>query len=160
MPELELWSEDRHFGLKLSANTIQQIIKQCQHAYPLETGGVLVGHYTGTYNCALVTAASKAPGDSRSGHTWFDRGVQGLQCWLDQLWHMHQHYYLGEWHFHPGGLPYPSSMDHDQMQAIAGSITYHCPEPVLLIIGGDPAGILKVTSYVFTSNKPPIELLI
>lgn len=82
-------------------------------------------------------AASPPPPDSKSGTTWFARGVCGLQRWLDSLWHgPSRAYYLGEWHLHPGGAPTPSGTDLEQMTAIANNPRYACPEPILVILGG------------------------
>lgn len=159
MADLELWASDRRFGLKIPDAVVQHMLKQCQRAYPFETGGIFVGYYSDTCDCAVVTAASKAPRDSRSGRTWFERGVQGMQRWLDRLWQKHRHYYLGEWHFHPGAAPQPSPTDRDQMQRIAASHQYHCPEPVLLIIGGNPPHHWTSAAYVFVRHARPISLL-
>ena len=87
---------------------------------------------------AVVTGVSGAPSDSSAGTIWFHRGTAGLQKWLFRLWQGKHHYYLGEWHFHPNGLAYPSHVDIDQMHTIATAESYRCPEPILLLIGGDP----------------------
>ena len=97
--------------------------------------------------------------DSRSGRTWFVRGIRGLQKTIDRLWTRQHEYYLGEWHFHPGGAPDPSQTDIEQVQEIAYSEQYHCPEPVLLIIGGEPSGKWSARSFVFPRHRAYTELL-
>jgi hypothetical protein len=57
---------------------------------------------------------------------------------LERAWGLRKEYYLGDWHFHPFSPPNPSADDYDQMLRIASSPNWKCPEPVLLIIGGDP----------------------
>lgn len=63
-----------------------------------------------------------------------------MQGCLDELWRRSKRrYYLGEWHFHPGGAAEPGPTDTEQMAKIMQSASYKCPEPVLLLVGG-PAG--------------------
>lgn len=92
-----------------------------------------MGSYNDSLNCAVVSDASERPPDSKSGRTWLMRGTAGLQDWLNRLWNKSERrYYLGEWHFHPGGDSEPSRMDIKQMGKIARSSFYKCPEPILL----------------------------
>ena len=159
MSELEFWSEDHRFGLQIAKKTMSYILKMCAVSKAYETGGILVGFYTTAHDCAVVTAASKAPSDSQSGRTRFMRGVRGLQRWLEYLWHRRHHYYLGEWHFHPYGLPYPSQTDIEQMSRIADAVHYGCPEPILLIVGGNPTAKWDVKVYVCPRGECPVELV-
>jgi integrative and conjugative element protein (TIGR02256 family) len=120
----------------------------CAVAYPKETGGILIGHYSADLRVAHVTSLSSAPSDSVAKRFSFARGVRGLQELLQRVWRQ-KNYYLGEWHFHPDAEPSPSGIDSDQMQSIASAISYQCPEPVLLIVGGHPPSLLQFHSYVF-----------
>jgi len=159
MTELEFWSTDKRFGLKVPRMEVKEALRLCERSVPNETGGILLGRYSAAHDCAVVMAVTGAPADSHSGRTWFIRGVRGLQRTVDHLWGRQRGYYLGEWHFHPGGAPKPSPTDVQQMREIAGSEQYHCPEPVLLIIGGEPKGKWSAGAYVFPRASPYIELL-
>jgi integrative and conjugative element protein (TIGR02256 family) len=159
MSDLEFWSEDHRFGLKVAKETMTHILKMCAASKANETGGILVGFYTPAHDCAVVAAASKAPSDSQSGRMRFVRGVRGLQRWIELLWRRRQHYYLDEWHFHPDGLPYPSHTDIEQMRRIAEAVHYRCPEPVLLIVGGNPTAKWEARAYVFPRGKSPVDLV-
>jgi integrative and conjugative element protein (TIGR02256 family) len=124
----------------------------------IETGGILIGNYTPSLDVAVIDEVTNAPIDSKSGTSWFLRGVQGLQSKLHLFWlSSNKHYYLGEWHYHPHGLPVPSRTDIDQMIRIATSKKYKCPEPVLLLAGGN-TGSFQIKAYVITSGKGPVEL--
>lgn len=158
MNDLEFWSSDKLFGLRLSSKHFSYILKECARAAPNETGGIFIGYYTDNLDCAYVTAVSKAPIDSRSGKDWFNRGKQGLGRWLNKLWQK-RHHYLGEWHFHPDGKAIPSRIDMIQMRRIANSADYNCTAPLLLIIGGDLLTEWEAKVYVFPPKKPHIELL-
>ncbi|MEW5993083.1 MAG: Mov34/MPN/PAD-1 family protein [Candidatus Zixiibacteriota bacterium] len=111
------------------------MLAECSRRGTVETGGILAGRYDAQLRIANVAIATAPPPDSRSGHAWFRRGTAGLQSLLEQLWRTGD-YYLGEWHYHPGGAPTPSRQDIDQMRAIASDRRYACPEPVLVICGG------------------------
>lgn len=157
MGEMTFRSADMRFGLHLPSNVVRDLLDQCRHAGMMETGGILVGKYSPDHDCAVVSAISTAPSDSRRGRNWFERGVSGLQLWLNRLWY-HREYYLGEWHFHPNAAPTPSSVDLSQMRRIARTESYHCPEPVLLIIGGDPNGSWTAQSLVCLASGELIDL--
>lgn len=160
MSDLEFWSENRTLGVRIGSDTLMRILESCRRSDPEETGGILVGYYTETLDCAVVTDASERPPDSRSGRTRFVRGTAGLQRWLDGLWRRsNRRYYLGEWHYHPGGKPEPSPTDKRQMERIAGSASYKCPEPMLLLVGGSASDRCDVGIFVFVEGREaPVEV--
>ncbi|WP_009631118.1 Mov34/MPN/PAD-1 family protein [Synechocystis sp. PCC 7509] len=159
MADLEFWSLDKKFGISIAEKRLSQLLKMCVHSGTNETGGILVGFYTELHTCAVVTAISSPPSDSSSGSNWFNRGTQGLEGWLHRLWHRDKHYYLGEWHFHPYASPKASQIDIEQMNQIASSPLYQCPEPLLLIIGGSSVNEWNAKAYVFLQNTKFIELV-
>jgi len=111
------------------------------------------------HDCAMVQSVTGAPVDSKTGRTWFERGIRGLQAKLDLLWRRNEGYYLGEWHFHPFGAPIPSSIDNKQLQKISRSRLYRCPEPLLIILGGDPAASWSLRCFLFLrGSKEPTHL--
>lgn len=159
MAKLELRSEDRAFGVQIAQRQLDLILGACRKAGRAETGGLLIGTYSKGHDVAIVSNATKAPRDSASGYSWFQRGVAGLQQVLGRLWRRGAGYYLGEWHFHPFGSPTPSSVDTRQMCAIARDAKYRCPEPVLVIVGGDPGGCWSIGAFVFPAGSRPRALL-
>ncbi len=158
MADRHFRSPDKRFGVLIPEAALAKAVKQCGKAGRRETGGILVGRYTGTHDCAVVTYASDAPGDSQAGGTWFRRGVAGLQHWLNGLWKS-KVYYLGEWHFHPYAVASPSGDDLVEMKLIASTKSYHCPEPLLLIVGGDPNEDWHVRVFVYVIDEGLRELL-
>ncbi len=68
-------------------------------------------------------------------------------------------YYLGEWHYHPGGAPVPSSCDADQLRAIALEDRYKCPEPIL-VIACLKANVMTLRAYVFPRKAEPVAMTI
>ena len=79
MDELEFWSIDKRFGIRLHQEQVDYLIRLCTEAGNQETGGIVVGYYNEMHNCAIVTKVSSPPPDSKASTTWFNRGVQGLQ---------------------------------------------------------------------------------
>ena len=116
MRQTEWLSADGRFAARSDESVINSILRQCQASGSQETGGILVGYYTADHDCAVITEASSASPDSQSGPIWFYRGVSGLSQWLQCLWsRRRREYYLGEWHFHPGGPNVMSSCDAEQI---------------------------------------------
>ncbi|WP_425571235.1 Mov34/MPN/PAD-1 family protein [Novipirellula rosea] len=140
---------------------IQQVelVSFCRKAGHVETGGILLGKYIEADSCALVTSVTGPPPDSRRTKFTFQRGVKGLQRLLDRLWNKNEAYYLGEWHFHPAPVPNGSPQDYRQMQRIAASQDYGCPEPLLVIVSLlDNTTEFRLTASVHRSKLQPITL--
>lgn len=158
MPDLEFRSADARFGVHVPGATIRRLLHLCRSSGPRETGGILVGKYSAALDCARVSAASGPPSDSVRGPSWFQRGTRGLQAWLERRWASRGDHYLGEWHFHPYSAPVPSGTDLQQLGSIARSAEYCCPEPILLILGGDPAGKWSISAHVVPSTRAAVPL--
>jgi integrative and conjugative element protein (TIGR02256 family) len=137
---------------------VEQITSICKEAGSVETGGILVGVYSVDLDCAIVTEVSGPTPDSVKRPTSFIRGIFGLQAWLNKLWKKERHYFLGDWHFHPYMLPEPSDRDIIQTKEIALSHQYKCPEPILLITGGDPFDEFFLGAFVYAENQGLIRL--
>jgi integrative and conjugative element protein (TIGR02256 family) len=142
-------SADGRFAVEISGAVLEEMFRLCAGTYPKETGGVLIGHYSEDHKTAYVTDLVPAPSDSVLKRFSFIRGVRGLQQLLRRFWPRRK-YYLGEWHFHPDGAPSPSGTDSDQMRDIASALSYQCPEPLLVILGGNPPARVDLQSYIFT----------
>ena len=120
--------------LELPDDVAKYMRRQTLRAKAKETGGILIGRYSTDLSLATVLRATGEPSDSRSGSTWFTRGISGLDEMLSRAWHADQHY-VGEWHYHPGGLPEASPSDRAQMHKIASDPKMQCATPILLILG-------------------------
>lgn len=158
---LEFWSADGRNGMSVGAACVGEILRTCADAGRRETGGILVGSYRSVggsaLDCAVVSDASGPPEDSRAGTTWFERGVRGLQRLLDDRWRR-GNFYLGEWHFHPFAGTTPSRQDLESLAGIASNPQYRCPEPVVLIVGGDPSGAWRSSAFVFLGERGLVSL--
>ena len=149
-------SEDEKYRVEITAVVIDRMVEHIKTANRYETGGIMIGTYSEDQRTAVVSEITGPTKDSRSGYTWFNRGVKGLKELLIRQWEMKQ-YYLGEWHFHPKASPIPSFQDRKQMKAIAVSHHYHCPEPIMVIIGGTWK-IYTLAVFVLTAAGMQYEL--
>jgi integrative and conjugative element protein (TIGR02256 family) len=150
------FSEDNKYAVELDDDLVQEMISYIRSAGRKETGGIFIGQYSKSRDRAIVKIVTGPPKDSKSGYTWFERGLIGLQELINQVWNERQ-YYLGEWHFHPYASPSPSGRDIDQMAKIAASGRYNCPEPILLIIGGSPEEF-EIRVFVVMSKSKIVEI--
>jgi integrative and conjugative element protein (TIGR02256 family) len=151
---IEYWSTDHRFGLMVSVIDIDRLIRACTRSYPNETGGIIIGFYNETLDCATITEIVFETPDSKKGRTWFFRGIKGIQDNIHKLWSTERMYYLGEWHFHPGGTSIPSRVDINQMLEIASASNTHCPEPILFLFSGTKsADTVIYRPYVFSKGK-------
>ncbi len=157
--DLSFRSEDGGFALALPDRARRTMLHACRRADTIEVGGILIGYYGTTLDRAFVTTASSAPRDSRGGPTWFERGTIGLQRRLDRVWRTKKHFYLGEWHYHPHASAEPSLADLAQMAAFAKDPAIRCPEPLLLIVGGNPHAHWNMQAFVFPLEREALELL-
>jgi len=149
-----LRTADTRFTIVIQRPQVRELLARCVSAGRNETGGILAGSYSEDRECATVTAVGAAPDDSESGGTWFRRGVRGVAQWLSALWSgATRTYYVGEWHFHPFAGATASAEDMRQLRDIARDRRYRCPEPILLIIGGDPKADWHVAAYVATPSE-------
>ncbi len=55
------------------------MMKICVAAHDKETGGILIGRYNQDHDCALISAVTPPPKDSRHESARFIRGTYGLQ---------------------------------------------------------------------------------
>lgn len=126
--------------VEIGVSVLTRVIALSAKAHPKETGGILIGRISDDGRAAIVLEATAAPPDSKSTRTSFYRGTKGLQKLLTERWSCGESY-LGEWHYHPNGSGDPSSPDVFQMLAIARSPKSQCPEPLLVVCGGNPDDI-------------------
>jgi integrative and conjugative element protein (TIGR02256 family) len=147
-------SEDGLLAVEIGRSRAKLLRRACGKAGDRETGGVLVGFYADDGECAYVTEVGHPPPDSEAGPTWFNRGIRGLREWLEELWGARRRtYYLGEWHYHPRASPEASGDDRKQMLRISKDRKIRCPEPVLLIVGGDARSSWPSNAYVVRGGR-------
>ena len=148
------------YGVSFKGLMFRRMLQECIKAGRNETGGIVWGKYNDKLDDAIISGFSKAPSDSDAGWCSFMRGVAGLQRMLRSLWRKRdKEYYLGEWHFHPFASSDASQVDIQQMFEYANDSKLQCPEPILIIIGGDPSCNWSVNISVYTRNGEIYNLI-
>ena len=155
---LEFWAPEG-YTVDVTPNAIDFILSVSRESPGVETGGILVGRYTRRGEAAVVEGAYGPPKDSRRGPSQFWRGTAGVDSRLKELWEAQAGHYLGEWHYHPSFSPVPSGCDIREMMEIAGRPGYSCPEPILLIVGGDEDVGWEFSLRVFEALGHEVVLL-
>jgi integrative and conjugative element protein (TIGR02256 family) len=156
---LEYGSEDDLFMLRITPEVAAELVSQAIRAYPRETGGILVGHYGDSHHLAVVDRVGPKSSDSRGRRTAFIRGGNKLRDFLSALWRSSPRlHYIGEWHTHPDAVPEPSGTDRASMWAIATDEREMCPEPVLVILGGNFSHRVCVGAFVFPRGRSESRL--
>ena len=144
---IEWTSADSSITVRIPVDRLDAVKDLCTEAGTVETGGILAGTYfSGTE--ALVVRATDPPSDSIHGPTTFHRGTDQVDEWLQTANERLGIQYLGEWHYHPDAPPEASNDDHDEMMSIATNENYHCPDPILVVVGGTPPDDFSVNVYV------------
>ncbi len=118
---------------RVSAVAVARMRELAAAAFPLETGGMLLGRYVDDHT-ALVTDVAGPCADAVHGTHSFESGSAGVAELLAALWP--ETYYLGDWHTHPASSPEPSETDLVALQEKAEREEAMCPQPVMLILGG------------------------
>jgi hypothetical protein len=75
------------------------------------------------------------------------------------MWVRQRRFYLGEWHFHPFNDSTPSSTDIDQLKKFSETPSLRCPEPIMVIVGGDPNNKWTLRIYIAPRGLPVRELV-
>lgn len=145
-------SVDKKFSVEINDILLNIIKRECVKAGNSETGGILIGGYSENNNNAIISSVTGPPKDSKKSKYGFERGIIGLCKIIDTNWNL-GYYYLGEWHFHPNSSPQPSIIDDVQMQKFAKNDLLKCPEPVLLIMGGNLNIGWKMSAHVYTKEE-------
>lgn len=127
-------------------------IKKCvvKH-YPNECGGVFVGKIK--EKTALIEKMM-VPKRFRSNPVFFSRIADFINKWLERVFNQSngETIYLGEWHSHPNGAPYPSETDYNSMKRIAQNTDVRIETPLLLIVGYDNKHF-NVRFYIYHNQK-------
>jgi integrative and conjugative element protein (TIGR02256 family) len=137
----------------------QAIFAAADEAKPRETGGVLMGTHTEGGKSSQVTELVSGGPNAIATPSSFDPDQEFQQAAVDRLFleHCGSLNYLGDWHSHPRGDPYPSQTDRKALRSIRASADARCPEPIMLICGGHVEIMLR--AFQLTANGREVEEL-
>jgi Prokaryotic homologs of the JAB domain len=156
---LETWrSDSRLYTVVLEDEFLRESARLARAHVPNEVGTALYGRYGDDGRVAHVSGLGPLAPDSRGAQLSFIRGVRGLREFFSKLFRTTRGtvHYVGEWHSHPGGAPYPSGMDDQNMMAIANDVAAQCPEAVLVILG--VSDHISRSVYVYSRARGRVAL--
>lgn len=132
---------------------LHDLVVEANRAYPLETGGVLVGYFG--ENGVPVIYEAIGPGPTAfHKHNRFtpDHAWQCIQ--LDEAFAktLGTLVYMGDWHTHPDSSPRMSWLDQRTLRSIAKHHQAKIVNPLMLIGGGSPPD-RDWTCYQYINEK-------
>lgn len=138
--------------VEVEQNLIDKIYLDGMKHYPNEFGGLLVGYYSEDFKtCSIIT--SVIPKKYKSSKYFFERGKEGLKQILTGFYNSTPRLiYVGEWHTHPDGVPFPSATDLNSMNEIAECPDVSIENPILMILAVNKTE-MKLGTYVYSKNK-------
>lgn len=130
----------QHVKLWLADQALSFMQKEAARKYPLETGGVLMGYQVPESREVVVTAAIGPGPMAVHSRTRFIPDAAWQLARISEIYaeSARAHTYLGEWHIHPGGTCHLSLLDRKTLCRIASTPEARAPEPVMLILAGQP----------------------
>lgn len=148
------------YNVSMSEFCFHKISEIAKRHIPREIGTSLVGYYSNDGFDAFILDIAPLSSDSKGLVSSFYRGVTGLQEFYTKLMQSfgRTRYYIGEWHSHPHGNPFPSSIDDQTQFAIASDIRVSCPECILVIIGENLSDRSELGVFVYSNKRGRIKL--
>lgn len=121
--------------LWLEPSCWEEMVTEARRHGRLETGGVLLGWRNGV---DVVVSHVVGPGpDAQHDRTAFHPDSAWQAATIGELYEEsgRRLEYLGDWHTHPGGRPWPSRRDERTLRRIAVASEARCPDPIMVILG-------------------------
>lgn len=122
-----------------AAAALEEALREAQRAYPLETGGLLLGW--SPHPGAVVISQVIGPGPKARHHaTTFTPDAAWQEEQLAQAYELagRRLQYLGDWHTHPRGTARLSSIDRATLRRIAAHPDARAGHPVMAVLAGGP----------------------
>lgn len=125
--------------LWVSDAALQDLAAEANRAYPLETGGVIVGYVAENGDPVVFGAVGPGPAAVHR-HQRFTPDHEWQCQQLDHIFEKSSEtlVYVGDWHTHPDGSSRMSWLDHRTLRAIANHRQAKTSSPLMLIGGGSP----------------------
>lgn len=153
-------SADGKYTVTILRACFDDMLRLARSQAPVEVGTSLVGSYSDDGHHAEVQSLAPVSQDSRGARATFHRGVAGLRRFFRELFATSRGrtHYVGEWHSHPGGAPFPSGTDEVNTLEITHDPKSMCPECILIILAlRDDIPDLGV--FVFSRVRGRIDLV-
>jgi integrative and conjugative element protein (TIGR02256 family) len=121
-----------------------EMLAEATQQLPNETGGVLVGYWSTEGDAAVITrAVGPGPSASHTRTSFLPDTESHIRAIADSFHGSSGvETYLGDWHTHPGGRAYLSSVDRETLRQIARAPEAQVQFPLMCVIGMNGADIV------------------
>lgn len=139
--------------LIIPAALLADILVETYRQFPLETGGILLGHNDGAM-MAVSVVVGPGPGATHRrlsfdpDQSWQERAV--ADAWQSAGRDLD---YLGDWHTHPNGTPQPSKLDVAALRTIRDSPDARVAAPIMLIVGATESGSVALRAHLLGRHR-------
>lgn len=134
----------------VSRYAIGAMFREADRSYPYETGGVLMGYWTGRVGDSVVTQVVGPGPHAMHDETSFVPDSEFHEMEIARIYEEsgRLHTYLGDWHSHPTSAAYLSKLDRTTLRRIATHTPARAPFPVMAVLGGGPPWDIKMWQYM------------
>lgn len=125
----------------VAAASMAAMRRECDAAYPLETGGVFIGYWARPGEEAVITAiVGPGPGAANTRHGFRpDYAFQEAEIAQHYARSGRREAYLGDWHCHPDAADGQLSFkDRATLRRIAAHEAARAPDPLMGVLYGTP----------------------
>lgn len=129
------------------------IVAEAYRVFPLETGGILLGHNMGQ---TMTLRAVIGPGpEATHGRFSFDPDQAWQEKEVAHAWTAAggKLDYLGDWHTHPNGRPHPSKVDIEALRRIRDAPNARAAKPIMLIVAPRGSADINVRAHELHSRR-------
>ena len=131
MPRVKTW---------LAHDAIRTLAEAANAKYPLETGGLLLGYWSGIYEAVISSVSLPGPEAKHYRYSYrpdYEHDIEVVRRVYTGSKGVHT--YLGDWHSHPGTTrPYLSIKDRLALHRIANSFEARTARPLSMVCGFRP----------------------
>lgn len=122
------------------------MLAEAKHAFPNETGGVLIGYWAVLFQEIVLTTVVGPGPHAIHGTDSFMPDSEYQEAEIARYYHAsgRLHTYLGDWHTHPNSSPRMSRIDRKTLKNIAGDPDARTPVPIMAILAGGKPWTLRV----------------
>jgi integrative and conjugative element protein (TIGR02256 family) len=126
-------------------DALEAALTEADRAFPLETGGVLLGWRASTTEVVITNLVGPGPG-AEHHRVWFRPDADWQQGQIDARYAQSGRTvtYLGDWHTHPSGSPVLSRKDLRTLRRISRHADARIGQPVMAVVAGGPEWRLAV----------------
>lgn len=128
--------------VQIEKSLFAEILAEADSAFPLETGGVLLGWKEPDCDRLIISAAIGPGPDALHRERAFVSDASWQNAELAKIYEAsgRRVTYLGDWHTHPNALEaVPSNVDKRCLKKVALSATARCSNPLMIIFAGYPS---------------------